>query len=451
MNVLQLIIIFAMVGLNAFFAAYELSLASVTVGRLKQAADERKSGAAAALRMKNRMEASLAVVQLGITLVGAIAAAVGGAGVDEVLAPRLEASLGVSETVADAMAIAIFVLPLAAVTIVLGELVPKTFAIHHAEYVCRRLSPVMELFAYTVHPLVASFEWVTKKFVGVTERLFKRDPGQRETNVDEPAAAMHELVADARMLRMKRVISPQQERVIQGADRLANLKVRDIMVPADEIKMLYADGPLTEHIVTVHLEAHTRFLVTERPGDPQAIIGYVNVKDLFFLAKSHPHNPSVREITRPLPILHPEMMIGDALARMMGGHLHLAMVKDRNGAVLGMITLEDIIEEVVGDIQDEFDRLPRSLIPVGRQWVAGGGVTLANIREAMGRPTFGGDSAPTVSLDDYLHAIDPDVHAGTLVEVDGARILVRKMRREKVMEAVLQPVASSEPAQAERV
>jgi putative hemolysin len=197
----------------------------------------------------------------------------------------------------------------------------------------------------------------------------------------------------------------------------------------------------------VHLEAHTRFLVTERAGDPQAIIGYVNVKDLFFLAKSHPHNPSVREITRPLPTLQPEMLIGDALSRMMGNHLHLALVKDADGVVLGMITLEDVIEEVVGDIQDEFDRLPRSLIPVGRQWVAGGGVSLARIREVLAKPNFGGDVEPSVSLDDWLHTIDPQLHAGTLIEPDGARILVRKTRRDKVMEAVIQPVTSSEHVQ----
>src|SRR5512145_1377669 len=113
-----ILVIALMIAFNALFAAFELALASTSVGRLRELADQQRTGAQAALAMKNRMEASLAVVQLGITLVGAVAAAVGGAGADESLAPRLEAWLGIGESAADALAIVIFVLPLAAVTIV---------------------------------------------------------------------------------------------------------------------------------------------------------------------------------------------------------------------------------------------------------------------------------------------------------------------------------------------
>jgi len=445
---IHLLIIGVMIAFNAVFAAFELALASVSVERLKQLASERRAGAKAALRMKNRMEASLAVVQLGITFVGALAAAVGGAGADEAISPWLESRWGLSPTFADVLALALVVVPLGAVTIVVGELVPKAFAIKHAEWVCRELSPIMQWFAYSVYPAVVAFEWVTKRFVGIVERMLNRRHPTPDLGSATSSAGMNELLADARMLRMQRVISPEQERVIVGAEKLTNLTVGDIMVPGSDIRMLSADGPLIEHLVTVHLEAHTRFLVTEKPGDPQGIIGYVNVKDLFFLAKTHPHNPSLREIVRPLLAFAPDVRIGDALKRMLSEHLHLALVRDSKRTVLGMITLEDILEEVVGDIQDEFDRLPRALIRSGGQWIAGGGVSVGRIREALERPDFGDGASTMTSLHEWIAQKTPTVSAGATVESDGVRVLVRKVRRHKIMEVVIQPHWGAPPLSA---
>jgi putative hemolysin len=146
------------IGINSVFAAYELGLASVTVARLKLLAQEKRPGAAAALYMKENMEASLAVVQLGITLAGAVAAAVGGAGAEESLAPLLRDRLNLSPGFADFLSIVLVVLPLTAVTIMFGELVPKVFALRNKEAVCLALSPAMRWFSLVVWPAVWLFE-----------------------------------------------------------------------------------------------------------------------------------------------------------------------------------------------------------------------------------------------------------------------------------------------------
>src|SRR5262245_52571616 len=135
-----------MVGFNALFAAYEIALASASVARLKALADENRKGARAALFMKQNMEASLAVVQLGITLVGAIAAATGGAGAEENISPWLQ-KMGFSNGVADFLSVTLVVLPLSAVTIVVGELIPKVFALKRKDWVCLQLSPGMRLLS----------------------------------------------------------------------------------------------------------------------------------------------------------------------------------------------------------------------------------------------------------------------------------------------------------------
>lgn len=431
MTFVSIMIIASMLAFNAMFAAYELALACVSVARLAVLSEKGRPGAAAALFMKGRMEASLAVVQLGITLVGAVAAAVGGAGADEEISPWLRARFGVDEELADFLALSLVVLPLCGATIIFAELVPKSFAIKNAEWVCLKLSIPIRFLATTAYPIVLSIERMTKWVVGAIEYNVGR------AHPPEDAGGLREFLAHARTLRTMRILSPQQERVIWGAGRLSRVTVREILLPAADIKLINADDPMTQHLVRVHLDAHTRFPVAESPNDPQTIVGYVNVKDLFFLAKTYPCNPNVREITRPIPDLRPETMIGDAFARMMHEHTHLALVRDAQGTVHGMITLEDVLEEVVGDIQDEFDRLPRRLIPSGRGWIAGGGVTLGQLRSAMHAPRLGPEFPVQTTLNEWISAHVPSPRTGETYTVDGIQVLIRKMRRGKTSEVVL--------------
>ncbi|RPI59055.1 MAG: HlyC/CorC family transporter [Planctomycetaceae bacterium] len=432
MGTTEILVIIAMLLLNSLFAAYELALASVSLGRLKLFAEQKRRGAAAALAMKGRMEASLAVVQIGITLVGAIAAATGGAGAEEYISPSMEAWLGVSSDWADIFSIGLVVLPLSALTIIIGELVPKTVAIRHSEWVCLKLSSVMRVFSLFVYPAMLGFEWATKVLVRLFERQMPDDAGSSYE------IGLAELRAQARALRTSRIIGADQERIILGASTLTRVKVGDILVPPQDIVMLNADASLTDHFVVIHLEGYSRFPVTQKPGDAQGIIGYANLKELIFLAKAHPENPSLRQIARPLPNVSPEMPIGQAFSMMMREHVHMVLVRDTDGIVRGIITLEDILEEIVGDIQDEFDRLPRQVAPSGQYWVVGGGAILAQLRDAVGNQTLGGTAAQGTTLADWLEArATQTLKGGDVITIDGFRILIRKMRRRKVLEALV--------------
>jgi putative hemolysin len=425
-----------MLLMNGVFAAYELALASVRMSRLKALADQRRSGAGIALRMKNRMEGSLAVVQLGITLVGAIAAATGGASVDEWLTPVLTAR-GVSPRLAHFIALACFVVPLSAVTIVLGELIPKVLALKNPEWICTALSPVMLVFSFVVYPAVLLLEWLTKTLVAAVERLL---PARK---TDDHQAGLHELRAQVNLLRTSKAIGVQEERIILQASRLSTMKVSDIMMPEDDIVMVVADAPLSENLVIAHMDMHTRFPVTTKKGDPQSIIGYVTFKDMVLLAKTHPGNPVIREIVRQIISLPQDMPLSEALKRMINEHHHLALVRDAGGAVAGMITQEDVFEELVGDIQDEFDRLPRHLSPAGHQLVVGGGVPLAQLRQVLQRPDLGEGLSATTTLNDWLnHDREMPLRGGDMVVIDRVWVQVRKVRRRRITEAVLDPLGS---------
>ena len=437
MSLTVVLIIVVMLLLNGVFAAYELALASVRLDRLKVLSEHRRRGAATALRMKNRMEGSLAVVQLGITVVGAVAAAVGGASVDDSFSPIIAQSLSVSHRLADAIALVCFVIPLSAFTIVVGELIPKVLALKNPEWVCTALSPLMWAFALVVYPAVLFFEWITKATVRLVESVL---PSRQ---ADDHQVHLHELRAQVNLLRASQVIGMQQERIMLQASRLSSMKVEDIMMPEDDIVMVVADAPLSENLVIAHMDLHTRFPVATRKGDPESIIGYVTFKDMVLLAKTHPGNPVIREIVRQIISLPQSMPLSEALRRMTNEHHHLALVRDEQGHVVGMITQEDIFEELVGDIQDEFDRLPRHINPAGHQLVVGGGVQLGQLREMLKRNDIGEGLPASLSTNDWLnHEREVPLRGGDMVVIDRIWAQVRKVRRRRVTEAILDPLGS---------
>jgi putative hemolysin len=427
------LIIVAMLLLNSIFAAYELALASVRVERLRALAEHRRYGANAAVAMKSRIEASLAVVQVGITLVGAIAAATGGASSEEFISPYFRDRFGISERWADFWAIAAMVVPLSAVTIVVGELIPKVFALKNAEWVCCILSPTMRFFALAVYPAVWLFETVTTTLISLVERIAPRPRHDLQTG-------LHELRAQVSLLRASKVIGVQEEQIILQASRLSGMKVRDIMLPVEDIVMLVSDSPLSENLVTAHLDLHTRFPVASRKGDPQSIVGYVTFKEMILLAKTHPGNPMLTEITRPLISLTADLPVSESLRRMLAEHLHLALVRDSDDQVVGMVTQEDVFEELFGDIEDEFDRLPRYVSPAGHQWVVGGGTPLSRLREVLKRPDLATGVSANTSLSDWITDNgERRLRGGDTVQSDGLTVLVRKVRRKRVTEALLEP------------
>jgi putative hemolysin len=245
------------------------------------------------------------------------------------------------------------------------------------------------------------------------------------------------------MLRASQTIGVQEEHIILQASRLSAMKVLDIMMPDDDIVMVLADAPLSENLIIAHMDMHTRFPVTTRKGDPEGIIGYVTFKDMVLLAKTHPGNPVIREIVRHIISLPEEMALSEALKRMIAEHHHLALVREASGKVAGMITQEDIFEELVGDIQDEFDRLPRHISPAGHQLMVGGGVQLGQLREVLQRPEVGEELPPNTTVNDWLnHDREVPLRGGDMVVVDRVWCQVRKVRRRRITEAVLDPLGS---------
>lgn len=426
----ELIVISLMLVLNAIFAAYEMALASVSRARLAVLVNEKRKGAEAAAFMKDRMEASLAVVQLGITMVGAIAAATGGAGVEEAFVPYLTDTFGISEPISKVIAIASLVIPLGFFTIIFSELVPKMFALNNKEWVCLSLSGIMKLLAQIAYPVVSVFENVVKALIKLGARKWHPPKGIEEHQT------IHELRAAAALARTSRLIGAREEKIVMSAAHLSVRPISNIMLPASDISMIPIESSLSDALVRSHLDMHTRFPICEKDGDPQTIKGYVNVKDIINALKLNPANPSISGITRPIRAVNANMLISEVLEQMILDKVHIALVASDNGNIVGMVTLEDIIEELVGEIEDEFDRLPSHMHPYGSIWIMGGGALMGNVALTVGVEISQNEKNLTLA-DWCTKVLGRQPEGGEVIESGELRITVRKLRRKKLSEAVV--------------
>lgn len=429
---LEWIVVGLMVLVNALFAAYEIALASVTKARLQALKEQGRLGANSAIIMKDRIEKSLAVVQLGITIVGLTAGATSGAKASESLSPILQ-EFGWSERLSDVMAIALFVAPLTIATIVVGELVPKLFALRNKEWVCLTLSPWVRVFAILAWPLVWLLEASATGLMNFTERIWS--PWASQESKTE-AIELQELRAIASLARTSSLIGSREENIILGAARLASRTLQEISLPASQIHVLPLDSTLSECLIAAHMDMHTRFPVAKLKSDPQTIVGYVTFKDIVSVMRINPSEPTIAGILRSIPKLDQSLQISAALERLLREHTHIALVCDSTGTVTGMITLEDIVEELLGDIQDEYDMLPIHAVKSGQGWLVGGGISPGRLREITGIEFEQADAFPNLNawVSDRLGHLPI---GGDVVVQLGVRILVRKVRRQRVLEALL--------------
>ncbi|MEI8211884.1 MAG: hemolysin family protein [Planctomycetota bacterium] len=440
---IELLVVAGMVFVNGLFAAYEIALASVTVSRLQLLATQGRWGAAAALSMKDGIEKSLAVVQLGITLVGLIAGATGGASASEDLAPFLR-DMGLNERWSNVVAITLIVIPLTIITIVIGELVPKLFALRNKEWVCLTLSPWMRWFALSAWPLVWILEASASNLMDLIERLWSPKP---HADSRTEAIELQELRAIASLARTSSLIGSREENIILGAARLASRTLKEIALPAEQIHMLSLQSTLGQCLIAAHMDMHTRFPVAQHAGDPQSIVGYVTFKDIVSVMRINPNEPTLAGILRSIPELNESLPISIALERLLREHTHIALVTNEERIIVGMITLEDIVEELLGDIQDEYDLLPVHMVRSGAGWVIGGGASLQRLRDVTGLHVPVGEKHQNLNAFVTEQLGHPPA-GGDAFLVDGIRVLVRKVRRQRVLEAFLSdshPSRSSKP------
>jgi len=432
----ELIIIGLMLVFNAVFAAYEMALASISRAKLQVLVNHKRKGAEEAVYMKDHMEASLAVVQVGITFVGAIAAATGGAGVIQSLSPYLVSQYGIPKFLADLLALVFLIIPLGFLTIVFAELIPKMYALNNKVWVCLTLSPAIKVFTRIFYPVISVFERVVKWIMQLGDKkgYFK--------NRSEDIPGLHELTAAAALARTSRLIGTREEKIVLSAAQFSSRPVKEIIIPIKDIYTIPIENSLSEALLKAHMDMHTRFPVCSKENDPQSIEGYVNFKDIVAALKLNPDDPSIKGILRPIKTVDKDVPISQVLEQMIQEKLHIALVTSKTSGVIGMITLEDIIEELVGEIEDEFDRLPTYIHPYSNGWIMGGGVAMSLVAQTTGWKTSQETGEVPMRLAEwYGQKLGPAVKGGEVITDGNLQVMARKVRRKKLSEAVVSIVS----------
>jgi putative hemolysin len=430
----ELLVIVLMLILNAIFAAYEMGLASISRARIAILANERKKGAAEAAFMKDRMEASLAIIQLGITLFAAIAAAAGGAGAQATIAPYLAQSWHISMMLAQVIAVTFVIIPLTLAIIIFAELVPKMLALNNKEWIVLKLSPTMKILAQVTDPFVSVIEVVVKKIVAAVARW-------RPDTFGTQTPWLHELRAAVSLARTSKLMGEREEKIVLAAAHLSTHLVRDIMMPAQDISMIYAGSSLAQALVKAHLDMHTRFPVCMVENDPQSIQRYINFKDIVSALRVNPADPTIKGISRPITTVKEDLPLSKLLEMMIQEKTHIVIVVSIEGPVLGMVTLEDIIEELVGEIEDEFDRLPTHIHPCANGWIMGGGVPMTTVASTAGFDWSAKFTGRVPTLSEWCaQTLGSPLKGGETIQSDNLRVVPRKFRRKKLLEAVVSVV-----------
>jgi putative hemolysin len=299
------------------------------------------------------------------------------------------------------------------------EVLPKTLGSRRRRRVAELFGIPLEVAVLVLRP----FAWLVHQL----NRPFERGP------FVEPPASVEEIRALSREARSAQVIAPHQDEIIGRAATLARIDATRLMVFRDEISFLSTTMTMEEALLHAHVDEHTRSPLCEG-GDLDATIGYVNFKELVAALHTNPVDATLRGIARPIPYVSPERDGASILRQFVEEHLHLAIVRDESGKTLGLITMEDLIEELVGELEDEFDSLPRRVHDLGSGLLMIGGGTEA--AEAFRR--LGLASTPAGTVATWMASpLAGSPRPGDAVDVDGASFVVRRVRRGRVFEAAV--------------
>jgi putative hemolysin len=328
----QLILVAVLVLLNAVFAGSEMALVSLRDSQLDRLAE--RGGAGRVLsRLARDPNRFLATIQIGITVAGFLASATAAVS----LAAPLVEPLRFLGDAAEPAAVVLVTIVLSFLTLVLGELAPKRVAMQRAETWALLVARPLDLLARLTRPVV----WLLGRSTDAVVRLLGGDPAAHREEVT--AEELRELVV------AQKAFTPQQRTIMEGAFEIADRVLRQVVVPRRAVVSLPADMPLPQALSRLAESGHSRAPVV-RSADLDEVLGVVHLRDL--LAESGVAGAAAR----PALLLPESLRVSEAMRRMRLERQQMALVVDERGTIDGIVTLEDLIEEVVGEIYDETDR-----------------------------------------------------------------------------------------------
>ena len=338
----DILVILLLILINGFFVGAEIAFVSVRRTRLDELAEAGDRRAKRAQKLMRDPGRFLAVIQVAITFLGALASAVAAVSIVAVVAEPLRGIALIADQ-ADTIALLLVTFIVSVVSIVLGELIPKGFALANPDRIALTVSGPITLFAKIVSPLVAVLVLLTK----IISKPFGIDP----TRTPELSAAEIRLIVEQGS--QQGVLEAEEEQMISAVMSLSDSKLHEVMVPRIDIAAIDQEASFDDAVTLVLTEGHSRTPLYKESVDH--IVGILYAKDLLRIIAAGGPRPRLRDIMRPALFVPESQAVDDLLNELQRRRVHMAIVLDEYGGTAGLVTIEDLLEEIVGEIQDEFD------------------------------------------------------------------------------------------------
>ncbi len=345
----QILIIVLLTALNAFFSAAEIAFVSINQGKMAQRAQEGDKKAIKVMRLLENSDEFLATIQVAITFAGFFSSASAATSFSSRIQPLLGNIPG-----AEALALVIVTVVLSYLTLVFGELYPKQVALQVAEPIALNTAGII-LF---VKKISKPFVWILTFSTGLLKRITPIEFSRVEEKLTR--SEMKSLLANS---RNDGAIDISEFAMMQGVLALDTKLAREVMVPRTDTLMLDVDDDISENLETILNCSYSRLPLYEE--DKDKVIGVIHVKDVFRAAKEQGFdNIDLRALAHEPVFVPSTIFVDDLLVEFRKTRQHLAVLKDEYGGVEGIVTLEDLIEEIVGDIEDEYDEEEKEVVEI---------------------------------------------------------------------------------------
>ncbi|HBC87256.1 MAG TPA: hypothetical protein DCZ94_09900 [Lentisphaeria bacterium] len=424
---MEVIVILILIFANGILALSEIAFVSARREILETFQSHGSRRAGKILEMMDEPEKFLSSIQVGITLVGVVSGAYGGT----ILAGDLNMVLkdvSFLSPYSYQVSLVFIVVAVTYISIVFGELIPKSIGLKDPEKMIILLFPITRILMFLAYPAVA--------VLSISTKIFLKLVGLGLSGVDQIADPIRSILGIAKSAVVRNKLRSEQLKIITNTMNVQDVRISDIMVGRDEIKYLSADMSLNKALVEAHIHHHTRYPIVEAE-DVDRIIGYVNFKDIMNAIRVNPAKPTLRSICRRIVFVAETDNVLDVLPKLTKSCQHIAIVRSPSGSTAGLVSLENMLETIVGDIRDEFDILPEFIYELTEnRWLAGGGLTLEKIGKVVDVPNF---PESEKNLCQWLMEIsDENPRVENRIEYGNLLFHVRKVSRSRIYEVIIE-------------
>ncbi|MUG72031.1 hemolysin family protein [Paenibacillus validus] len=411
---LNLFLVAVLILLTAFFVATEFAIIKLRGSRVDQLVSEGRNNAIAVQKVQSNLDGYLSACQLGITITALGLGWLGEPTVEKLLHPLFDA-FGLGAEVSSLISFLVAFVLMTYIHVVLGELAPKTLAIQKAEQISLLVAKPIMLFYKIMYPFI----WLLNGSANALIRMVGLKPAKEHEEAHSEEEIQIIVSESYQSGKINKTEYGYVNRIFAFDDMLA----REIMVPRTDMICLYTNNTLKENLEIIRREQYTRFPIAKDSKDN--IVGIVNTKHFFLLYDNNPDSFDFNKLVHPVLTVPEYMPVNTLLTKMQKERVHIAILVDEYGGTSGLITMEDILEEIVGEIRDEFDADEAKEIEKieDDKYILDGKVLLSEVNDLFGSD-LENDGVDTIG--GWLFAANPDIEVGTSWTYDGLTFVVLK-------------------------